>query len=444
MFLPFELFKFIFCTLTLLLIDLVLCYNPPKRIYHNSEIIDDKLLIFSGWTNIADYTFELFYLDLSKPFDNNNLTWTLIPEGSLPIHTYQSATVLSLDNSTIYLIGGYMTNKITHNYDYSNLVYAYNYPTSAWSAPELGGDIVPPRQSIRGVIDNSRIIYIFGGFNATDLVNNTGDLYNDMNTLNTVSNTWTTLSISENIPIRCSHYTANILPNGIIVYIGGIEKVSSFAASFTLVNINQIKLFDTENLEWSYVNATGNEIDSRIYFTSVLTPDGYIFIFGGSTYAATNASLASVSPILAMLDTNKNSFEWSIPSGSEENSPPSIYGHTANLYNDYMIITFGINIDTRLYSSEVYLYNIKSNKWVTTFTPSKPSTTTGSSTATSNPVKTSSPEKKSSKSLAIGLVTGVGIAVLISFIFIAIFVFRIKRADQLRQRPDILEIPGSD
>ncbi|RHZ53469.1 hypothetical protein Glove_441g10 [Diversispora epigaea] len=54
-----------------------------------------------------------------------------------------------------------------------------------------------------------------------------------------------------------------------------------------------------------------------------------------------NADLSSVSPKLAMLDTNKNPFEWSIPSNSEENSPPSTYGHTANLYNDFMIIIFG-------------------------------------------------------------------------------------------------------
>ncbi|RHZ52407.1 hypothetical protein Glove_461g39 [Diversispora epigaea] len=372
MYLPFKFFKFIFCTL--LLINLILCYDPPKRKFHNSIIIDNRLLIFNGDTN----TTELFYLDLSKSFDNNNLAWSLIPEGSLPVYTERSTAVLSLDNSTIYLIGGYMRNNITFSYDYSNLVYSYDYRTSAWSTPKIDGGVVPPRQDMRGVIDNTGTIYIFGGFNE-------GSLFNDMNILQTDSKTWTTLSISKNLPIQCAGYTANILPNGNIVYIGGIEGVNVYT-NVTLVNINQIKLFDTNKHEWSYMNATGEKIDSRQYFTSVLTPDGYIIIFGGTTYAATIAGLADVSPSLAMLDTNKNPFEWSIPSNSEVNSPPSIYGHSANLYNDYMIITFGFNLDTQLNSSQVYLYNIKSNNWVTTFSPPA----------------ISPPAKQTSKALAVG------------------------------------------
>ncbi|RHZ53553.1 hypothetical protein Glove_441g33 [Diversispora epigaea] len=441
MYLPFKLFKFIFCTL--LLINSILCYDPPKRKFHNSLIIDDRLLIFSGWTNIDDYTYELFYLDLSKSFDNYNLTWTLIPEGNLPIYTYRSTAVLSLDNSTIYLYGGFMTNK-NLAYDYSNLVYTYDYPTSTWSTPNLGGDIVPPRQNIKGVMDNSGTIYIFGGYNATNLTTSSGHLYNDMNILKTVSNTWKTLTTSGNLPFLCAEYTANILPNGNIVYIGGIEKVSA-DANFSSVDMNKIKLFDTNKLEWSQMNATGIEIVPRWYFSSVLTPDGYIIILGGRTYSATNDDLKSVSPKLATLDTNKNPFEWSIPSNSVVNAPPSIYGHTANLYGDYMIVTFGVELDTELYTSQVYLYNIKNNKWVTTFSPpdNKTTTTTTSSTApstTTKPTITTSPTKKSSKSLAIGLGAAIGVAFLISCIFITTFIVRRTR----EPAPEIFETPGSN
>ncbi|RHZ53536.1 hypothetical protein Glove_441g55 [Diversispora epigaea] len=433
---------------------IILCYDPPKRFLHNSVIIDDKLLVFSGYT--IDYTYELFYLDLSTSFENNKLTWKLIPEGSLPVYTWRSTAVLSLDNSTIYLYGGFMINKDTHDYDYSNLVYMYDYSTSTWSASNLGGDAVPPRQDIEGVIDNSGKIYIFGGFNATNLASFTGRLYDDMNVLNTVSSDWTTLSISGSLPNPRFHYTADILPNGIIVYIGGVEQVS-VGGNFTLVDINKIQLFDTINLEWSQKDATGDVIDSRMYFSSVLTPDGYIIIFGGCTYAP-GSDFSSVSPKLASLNTD--TFEWSIPSGSEENSPPSIYAHTANLYYDFMIITFGFNLDTQLYSSsaQVYLYNIKSNKWVTTFSPTEnKSTTTTPTSSTFKPIITTSPTKKSSKSLAIGLGVGISAAVLITCIFIITFIIRRNRnstqdkqqfqnAQQFRneQLPEILEIPGSN
>ncbi|RHZ53554.1 hypothetical protein Glove_441g32 [Diversispora epigaea] len=49
------------------------------------------------------------------------------------------------------------------------------------------------------------------------------------------------------------------------------------------------------------------------------------------------------SPKLATLDTNKNPFEW------------------------FILTRF--KIDTQLHTSQVYIYNIKSNKWVTTFNP---------------------------------------------------------------------------
>ncbi|RHZ52449.1 hypothetical protein Glove_461g40 [Diversispora epigaea] len=394
-------FKLIFCIL--LLIDSIFCYSPDNRNDHNSVIVDDRLLIFNGYKDVTDYTSELFYLDLSKSFDNDNLTWTLISEISLPVITYDATAVLSPDNSTIYLIGGVMKNKITHVYDFSHLVFAYDYLTSTWSVPELNGEVVPPRQNIKGVIDNSGIIYIFGGFNATNLKRRTGVLYNDMNILNIVSNTWTKLSISKNHPIRCAQYTANILPNGIIVYIGGSEQVRH-GADFTLVNINAIKLFDTRKHEWSYMKITGS-IDSRVHHTSVLTPDGYIIVFGGRTR---NSSI--VSPNLALLDTNKNPFEWYIPPNSKVNSPPPIWGHSADLYYDYMITTFGFNLNTRSYTSQVYLYNIKSNKWVTTFSP---------------PAIACPPEKMS-KILTIVIETGLGVALLISCIFI-IFITRRNR-----------------
>ncbi|RHZ77944.1 hypothetical protein Glove_168g46 [Diversispora epigaea] len=158
--------------------------------------------------------------------------------------------------------------------------------------------------------------------------------------------------------------------------------------------MNKIKLFD--KLEWSQMNAVGDEMDSRIYFSSALSNTWWLFIFCVSI-------IHSVIPKLATLDTNKNPFVWS--SNSEVGAPPSIYGHTANLYNDNIIITFD------------------NNRWVTTFSPpdNKTSTTT-----------------TFSKSLAIRLGTGIGALLLISCIFITIFIVR-----RTKQRSVILKMPGN-
>ncbi|RHZ53543.1 hypothetical protein Glove_441g64 [Diversispora epigaea] len=324
-------------------------YNATAN--HNSVIIDNQLLIFGGLKTENDYTYELFYLDLLKSFDNTNLSWNLIPEGNLPISTSYSTASVSSDNSTIFLIGGFMKNK-NKDFDYSSLIYTYNYSTKKWDKPSITGDIPPAGQATRGVIDKSEYI---------------GTFYNDMNTLNSITMTWTTLSISENLPPRCGGYSANILSNGIIVYIGGFEF--GYLANTTNAipkDINNIKLFDTNKYEWSQMNSTGETIDSRFFHTSVLTPDGYIVIFGGCTIELKGKIIKPVSPNLAVLDTNKSPFEWSIPESSKINSPPSISGHGANLYYNYMIITFGFlnGNSTSTYNSDVYLYDITSSKWV--------------------------------------------------------------------------------
>ncbi|RHZ78074.1 hypothetical protein Glove_168g55 [Diversispora epigaea] len=428
MYLPFKLFKSIFCTL--LLINSILCYDnyvPSKRFLHNSVIINDKLLILGGYT-FNHYEFEIFYLDLSKSFDNFNLTWTLISDEGLPVYVWRSTSVLSLDNSTVYLIGGLMQNKETHEYDYSNLIYTYDCLTSKWSKPVIDGDKVPPRQNIKGVIENSGKIYIFGGHNATNLTSLRGVSFNDMNVLDTFSKTWTNLNISENLPLSCAEYAANILPNGTIIYIGGLERASN-DANYTLVNMKKIKLFNTITYKWSQMNATGSYIGPRWYFSSVLTPDGYIIILGGLSYSGGSIDYVGVSPKLARLDTNQNPFIWSIPPNSEVNAPPYIWGHTANLYNDYMIITFGSELGLNNSVSQVYFYNIKSNRWVITFSPPDSKTITTS---------TPSPAAEKSKSLAIGLGTGIGALLLISCIFIAIFIVR-----RIRKRSVILQMPGN-
>ncbi|RHZ46764.1 hypothetical protein Glove_606g194 [Diversispora epigaea] len=56
--------------------------------------------------------------------------------------------------------------------------------------------------------------------------------------------------------------------------------------------------------------------------------------------------------------------------------------YLANLYFNYMIITFGYNVDDKIYNSQVYLYNITSNKWVTSFNHPVPTTTSSTSTNT--------------------------------------------------------------
>lgn len=128
-----------------------------------------------------------------------------------------------------------------------------------------------------------------------------------------------------------------------------------------------------------------------------------------------------------------------------------MFGHAANLYHDYMIITFGEQIDfdiavifflpkfmllflgysmTGEYNSQVYLYNVTSNMWVTSFIPPPPDATPNIQTS---PIEKSSIIFWTAMSLVV---------VILIWVFVAIFIIR-KRKIQ-RERQTILEISGNN
>ncbi|RIB13385.1 hypothetical protein C2G38_2098412, partial [Gigaspora rosea] len=68
-----------------------------------------------------------------------------------------------------------------------------------------------------------------------------------MSILDITTMTWSTLIQSQS-PLTHILYTATLLPNGLIVYIGG-ESGSSLNLNFT--DIAQIQIFDTKSYTWS-------------------------------------------------------------------------------------------------------------------------------------------------------------------------------------------------
>ncbi|RHZ81950.1 hypothetical protein Glove_116g48 [Diversispora epigaea] len=421
-----------------LLINPILCYDTEGRIGHNSVIIHNRLLVFGGWKEnetIDTYYSEMFYLDLTNPFDIKNKSWYLIEEGNLPVYTYLSAAIVStLDDDIIYLIGGYRRNITTNKNDYSNLVYMYNYSTTRWTPLKV--DNVTPRQEIMGVINNEGTIYIFGGSNAADYNVTAGTLYNDMQIFNVSTMFWSKLNIIYNFPSPRCAYTANILKNGIIVYLGGIEfdkgtftNISEFISGYNYPSMKTIRLFDTLKSEWAQMNVTGgDDISPRAYHSSVLTTDGYIIILGGIIVLGGIEKYTTVSPKLAILDTNKDIYEWTIPASS--NSSPILYGHTANLYGNYMICVFGYDMDNSDLNSQIYLFDISNYTWVTTYTPPPPITTEPTETNVTN---------VTTKSLRIGLGVAGGV-VLIILVSIGVIVFKRYRT---KPHTPILEISGT-
>ena len=85
-------------------------------------------------------------------------------------------------------------------------------------------------------------IYVFGGQSFKSLT-----LYNII-ILDTNDFTWS-YDPDFNPLLKRRAYNATLLPNGMIVYIGGVELIDD--DNFLVVNINQINLYDTKFNTWS-------------------------------------------------------------------------------------------------------------------------------------------------------------------------------------------------
>ncbi|RHZ80909.1 hypothetical protein Glove_130g125 [Diversispora epigaea] len=422
--------------LIIILLQPILCYTPSKRVYHNGVIMDHRLLVFSGYYSNLSSTDEMFYLDLSKQFNTSNITWTLVSGSRLPKYIWSAASI-GID-STIFLYGGVKKDINTENYNLTDSMYIYDNSTNNWLLPANSNNILP-RQQMKGIPDNLGNIYIFGGYNVTNFTTEvnitgttpiktelTGQLLNDTNVFNIPSRTWKFISVFE-IPNSRRDYVAEMLPVGIIVYIGG-QKYDGNTTVYTMINIYQIRLFDTMQSKWTLMQTEGDSnVLPRMKAASVLTKDGYIIMTGGCSN-----NFQEVTPNLAVLNTNVYPYEWSIPS-SQSNSPPSMFGHTANLYNNYMITTFGYS-PSGDYISDVYILDVTNYTWVTSFDPNY-----NSSSSSPSPSSSSSSSSSSKKGLAIGLGIGAGVLFIIA-IGICGFIFY-KRKIRATQEP-IMKISG--
>ncbi|KAF0526950.1 galactose oxidase [Gigaspora margarita] len=331
---------------------------------------------------------------------------------------YASSCVSPIDNS-VFLIGGVRPFIINTNDNfYSSEVYEFDPNTSYWKGLNITGynSSFNTRYSIEAVIDNDGKFFIFGGRNnnISNDSNTTLIRYNDMHMLDTTTMKWSTLNISQNVPLPCTAYAAVLLPTAEIIYIGGLEL--PVLGSLRLVDIKSIRLFNTKSFTWSIKQTTGASIDSRKRHTAVLTQNGSIIIYGGSTINSTQ-----VSPDLAVL--NINTWEWSIPNISQKNAPSLLEYHSSTLYENFMIVSFGSSVLKSSESIFIYILDIRSYTWVTT------TTTNNLGPLEPTQIPTSAGIPSSSKPTLIIIVTSIAGIVLIGSAIVGIFIYK-KRQER--------------
>ncbi len=220
--------------------------TPLGRLGHSAVLIENKLYFFGGEINFYVCLNDVLYLDVSQrspPFFN------VTGSEGMPFKGCWGTFLLSEVNNEqpIFLFSGYTYDLVTNNDSFTSLVYTFDPKSGEWNTPVIVGDAPQRRMRIQSVIDDLGNAYIFGG--RTDNKIGTGTFnFNDMIILHTKNLTWSYGSIID-APSRRHSYTATLLSNGLIVYIGGHETTADNIDQE--VDINQINIYDTKLSAWS-------------------------------------------------------------------------------------------------------------------------------------------------------------------------------------------------
>ncbi|CAG8563268.1 13699_t:CDS:2, partial [Gigaspora rosea] len=189
--------------------------------------------------------------------------------------------------------------------------------TSPSCTPNISGLIPLSRKQFQAVDDTNGKIYMFGGI--TPNSSSRDNIFDDIYILDTLILAWKQGS-NFHPPTPRVDFTATLLNNGLILYIGGtIGHVAS-------IYMSAIPTYNTNNNSWGAMSATGDVLNSRSCHTAVLSPDGHVIIYGGNIDGTTDQS-----QVLASLDTTVSPYKWSIKPMIGDNVPPSLAFHSANV-----------------------------------------------------------------------------------------------------------------
>ncbi|PKY40935.1 galactose oxidase [Rhizophagus irregularis] len=349
----------------LIILSTETCHSliPIERNAQSSVLVDIRLFILGGRSYKPTLSLDqILYLDVSKPFNTANPPFEVL-NVSIPFGSSFATAFLSPQKDVIYLFGGTTRDVNTNVFNnIKSVLYSFNLETNEWTIPTTNGIAPENRRLINGVINNENgKFYVFGGSNDYFAGANYGRALNDMNIFDTISLTWSKGTI-ENAPLPRISYTATLLSNGIIVYIGGTEIYLNKSRSF---DINQLSLYDTKVDLWSSMRARGAILENRYSHSAVLTSDERIIIFGGSR------NEKPVLNQLAVLNTKVVPYEWSIPTPAPP-LPLTTHLHSATLVGNYMFINFGMvypKNDSLIQKPFFYILDVRNFAWVEQYEP---------------------------------------------------------------------------
>ncbi|CAG8454830.1 12552_t:CDS:2 [Ambispora gerdemannii] len=372
---------------------------------NNAVLIGKKIYYIGGRTG-SPQKVNTFLLDLSSDFTANEPNFIQVfGLENLPSPVW-TAACLGKDN-TIYIFAG--TDGSRSNLPKVNTLYKIKPSMSddvslSWiaSSPNQADTWPSARDGIFPIIDSLSRIFVWGGRNEGQ-DNKTMYIYE--------GNKWSSYNLN-NAPNPRSSYTATLLNDGRIIYIGGLSS-----SPYPDVNFSEL-------------STSNKSIRNRAFHSAILHMNSISIIMYGGLYYPTEEIPDSDSVWVL----NTKNWEWSQPSISSLPYMTVTRGHTAVLYNGYMIVAF-VN-GNYSYTSEVKVMdvaNLSSLAWVPTYkVRTLPDATTNGSTATvtshstSTATSTETVGDKSKNNL--GLFLGGAVAAVLLIVASAIFFMRRRQS----------------
>ncbi len=201
-------------------------FTPNPRMAHSSVVVGNKLYFFGGIVVLplpqgslvnVYISEEVFYLDLSQPFDIENPPFVdLTSVAPIPIRsTWGTVALDSMNNNdpNIYLFGGAMLDINSYNDSYTSFVHKYNVNSLTWSVPSVSGTVPQRRYRIQAISDNAGKIYIFGGYADSKMGSPNIQLFNDMVIFNAAELSWLINLPTINAPTPSASIRTRVQPD---------------------------------------------------------------------------------------------------------------------------------------------------------------------------------------------------------------------------------------
>jgi N-acetylneuraminic acid mutarotase len=231
------LYKLIFIVLNQLFLLLLKdvhgqAFVPEPRVGQVAALVENKIYFIGGLNSALKTMNDIFYYDFESGLNSSGWANVQSQEMNLPTIRWLAAhtgAFYKSDRDSIFIIGGVDETL--------NLVYRLDTETNTLRASTIQGKF-PPRRMEVSTVSHVGFVYIFSGGMEN---NGITTLFNNFDILDTNSLIWKVGSLI-NAPPPKLFYTATLVNNDVIYYIGGLEQNGLIQVYSSMTNVCKLDI----------------------------------------------------------------------------------------------------------------------------------------------------------------------------------------------------------